>query len=195
MPSVHEQLRAVGIALIPHDEYPELHAESARLARLLAERHVRTLGVIPADDDVALPAVALELGRAITERGALVAVVDALGRWPCSDALLQAEDRGAEPFVKSWVLENMAVLTPRMRDAPSTVALAMETTLDKTNGFNRLILDLTGFDHLGEDLAACALLDAAILVARSGRTTARRIERWYLEHPEVRCLGVLLTGL
>jgi hypothetical protein len=71
----------------------------------------------------------------------------------------------------------------------------LRSVLRETASFGELIVDLTGFDHRGEHLAAFELLDAVALVARCGRTTARRIERWLRDLPDGRDLGVLLTGV
>ncbi len=192
MPTVHDEIRAAGIELVAHGAHPELWAECARLARLLRERHVHTIGLAPAGADVAIPAVAIELGRAIAESGALVGVLDGLGTWPCARALIERAGPGSVPLATTRLLEGVALLTPYGSDARSSVAHLQSALLQAEGGFTHLVVDLTGFGQLGEELAACEILDGVVLVARSGRTTVRQIQRWLRDHAG---LGVLLTGL
>jgi hypothetical protein len=196
MPSIRETLRAAGIWLMAGDEWPALGAECAGMARRLRERRARTVGLVPADDDVAVPAVALQLGSALAGRTVRpVGVVDAQGSWtgaPPADAAPAAEGSG---LVMSWLRDDLAVLAPRGATAGSALqhlraVLATEAVL-----FEHLVFDLTGFDHRGDQLAACELLEAVVLLARSGRSRARRIDRRLRELPAARCLGVLLTGV
>ena len=196
MTSVQEILRDVGIGFEEACERASLRSECARMAASARARRARTLGMLPASDDVAVPAPAIALGRALAH-GSLqpVGVVDALGNWPCARVLSTHAAPDGPPMITSWVLEGLALLTPR--DAgPATGLSALRTAVaDPADGFDHLIFDLTGLDHLGEHLAAFDLLDAVVLVARSGRTTTRQVSRRLSEIPERRALGVLLTGL
>jgi hypothetical protein len=100
-------------------------------------------------------------------------------------------------MVTSWILEGLALLTPRTTDPanPAGLSILRGAVADRLDAFGHLVLDLTGLDHLGEHLAAFDLLDAVILVARSGHTTTRQVSRRLREIPERSALGVLLTGL
>jgi hypothetical protein len=194
MPSIHETLRAAGIWLMAGDEWPALGAECAGLARRLREKRARTVGLIPADDDVAVPAVAIHLGSALAGRSARpVGVVDAQGSWTGPAGAAPAEDGAG--LVTSWLRDDLAVLTPRSGGTGAALQHLRGVLEAEADVFEHLVFDLTGFDHRGEQLAACELLEAVALVARSGRTTARRIDRGLRDLPAARCLGVLLTGL
>jgi Mrp family chromosome partitioning ATPase len=195
MPSPVEELRAAGIAVAAPDELPALRVECARLARRMREQRVRTVGLAPAADDVAVPAVAIELARAFAANlSGPVGVVDALGGWSCARALVEAAGPGSAHLATSWLGENLAVLTPRSFDLSAMLGLLLFSAVDEAADFDRLVVDLTGLDHLGE-LGALELLDAVALVARSGRTTARQVQRWLRRFPEGRSLGVILTGV
>ena len=188
----NELLRVAGIGpALP----PEVRAESARLLRRLRERLVQSIGLLPADDDVAVPSVALELGRALADKSAgAVAVVDARGTWPCAAALIESAKLDGTPRATQWLDEGLAVLIPRSRKPGIMLAHLHDVVSDLGGAFHHLVVDLTGFDRLGEQQAAFELLDGVAIVARSGRTTARQIRRALADLPEGRNLGVLLTG-
>lgn len=196
MTGVHDKLRAAGIPVTANGDPPAVRVECARMARRMRERLVQTIGLVPAGDNVAVPAVAIELGRALAETSAsAVGVVDAHGSWPCARALIENAPADGTLFGTSWLFDNLAVLTPRIFEAGAMLGQLSGAVTEHIGVFNHLVVDLTGFDHLGEQLAAFALLDAAVLVARSGRTTMRQVQRWVRDLPDDRSLGVLLTGL
>jgi len=196
---VHELLRADGIVIAANrdaDDRCLVHTECARLARRMRERLVHTLGLVPAADDVAVPAVAIELGRALADkRGSVVGVIDAMGGWGCAPALIDAAPRDDTIPVRSWVLPNLALFTPRVRGAGAMIHELGVMLMEQAVVFSDMVVDLTGVNHLGEQLAAFDLLDGVAVVARTGRTTTQEIRRWLDDIPTRRGLGVLLTGL
>jgi hypothetical protein len=191
----YEELIAAGILADDEDGRPELRAESARLVRRMRERLVHSIGLFPADDAVAVPAVALELGRALADlsEGA-IAVVDAHGSWPCARSLVAGAAPDGTLLVTSRLDDNLALLTPRMFDVGAMLQLR-SVVVELAATFTHLVVDLTGFDHMGEHPAAFDLLDGVVVVARGGQTKARQVRRWLREVPDGRSLGVLLTGL
>jgi hypothetical protein len=195
MSGIRETFRAAGIWLMADDEWPAVSAGCAGLARRLRERRARTIGLEPADDDVAVPAVALHLGSALAGGTAgVVAIVDTFGSWtaPTGAGAVAAEDPSG--LVTAWLREDLAVLTPRAV-GPGAALQGLRSVIEGESAeYDHLIFDLTGFDHVGEQLAAYDLLEAVVLVARSGRTTVRGIQRRLREVPGARFLGVLLTG-
>lgn len=196
MPNVPEEIRAAGIRLKAGDDLPLLRSECARLARCLRERKARSIGLAPAADHVAVPAVAIELARALADRSrSPVGVVDAGGSWACAGPLAEGSPAGGRILATIWLLENLALLTPRARKASEVLDELRGVAAGEAAGFGHLVVDLTGLDRLGEQVAAFDLLDAVAIVARSGLTTARQIQRRIRDLPEGRSLGVLLTGL
>ena len=198
MPSVEEEvLRAIGIGpVVGGDERSALRLECARLARLVRERLVRSVGLAPVGDDVAVPALAIALGHALADASARqVGVVDASGTWACARALAARTAPDGTLMATNWVLDNLALLTPRSLDAGAMLDQLRATLVDKSSAFTHLVVDLTGLEHAGEHIAAFEVLDAVILVARSGRTTTRQIQRAIRDLPKERGLGVLLTGI
>jgi hypothetical protein len=195
MPSVQDVLREAGIELGESTGAPAVRVECARLATLVRDRQVRILGLVPAGDDVAVPAVALVLGRALAESSPLpVGVLDAQGTWPGARALAARAEPDDPLVATSWVLPGLAVLTPRVPDPAAGLSLLRVLAADLAAVYGHLLVDTTGLDHTGDHLAAFDLLDAVALVARRGRTTTRQLQEKLREIPVGTGLGVLLTG-
>ena len=196
--TANERLGAAGIRIDARRLEPALRTECTRLARVLQQRGCRVLGLVPAADDVAVPAVALQLGVGLVEvTGSPVGVVDAYGTWP-GTAAGEAPKVSARPdpslFATSWLIDNLAFLAPRAIDV-GAMLLRLDAALHaEAQVFQHLVIDMTGFDHLGEHLAAMALLDGVIVLARAGRTTVPELVRWMRDIPEEKNLGVLLAG-
>jgi len=194
--SVDDALRLAGIVLDEDRRRAELGGECARLARVLREASVHRVGLAPAADDVAVPAVAVALGRSLAEASASpVGIIDAMGTWGCARALLAEPDQAGLPLVTLWLLRGLALLTPREAGDLRSLEEVLREVGQGPVDFEYLLVDLTGLEQRGERRAAIELLDAAVLVARSGRTTASQARLALRDIPEGRDLGVLLTGL
>jgi hypothetical protein len=192
--AVDAALRATGID-VSRLERPDMTSALSRLARVLRERRARTIGLAPADDDVAIPALAIGLAGSLSAGcTGPVAVVDACGSWPCARELADPRDPRDAPASVSWVLGQVAILTPRSVRAGEVATRLSDLMKGGASPFENVVVDLTGVDHLGEDGAAFRMLDGSAIVARSGRTTSSRIARRLRELPPDRSLGVLLTG-
>jgi Mrp family chromosome partitioning ATPase len=190
-----EALHAAGIDVVQDGSDGE-NLDFARLARLVRERRARTIGLLPVGDDVAVPATAIALGRALAAAsGRRVIILDALGGWPGAPELASSDAPEDAPLAATWLLDDVAVVTPRSGDGARSLAGLRAAVNVPWAAFAHVVVDLTGVDHLGEQLEAFALLDAVALVARSGRSTTRQVRRVLAGVAEGRCLGVLLTGL
>lgn len=194
MTGLQDTLRAAGI-WYGNEARPKVRFECARLARVVRERGIRRLGLAPAADDVAVPALAIELARALV--GAppdAVGVVDALGRWSGTRAG-HSESQAATWRTAAWLVAGVAVIAPVTADPATGLLLLRAVVEEESAGFSRLVVDLTGFDRLGERRPACELLDGVAVVARSGVTRTRQIVGALAEIPDGGRLGVLLSGL
>jgi len=195
-PTVHDVLAGAGLAPMAPQVAARVRSECARLARLLGERRVRALGLTPSDGETAVLAPAIELARALAAVEARPsAVVDAAGSWTCARELAALAAPDGTLLARSWLQDDLAVLTPRSLAPGGAVPRLRSCLVDERATFGHLVVDLTGLDQAGDQLAAFELLDGVVLVARSGRTTTRQIERQLRDVPEERRLGVLLTGL
>jgi hypothetical protein len=192
---VHEVLGRGGLRLEAAAGQPEVLSECTRVARLLREGRERMIGLVPASEVVAVPAVALQLGLGLAEiAGAPVAVVDAHGSWPGAAELASAGKVEASLFACSWMAENLAFLTPRTFDFGALVLKLGAALYAEAQIFAHLLIDLTGFAQHGEEQAAMAMLDGVIVVAREGVSTRPELVRWMRAVPAGRNLGVLLVG-
>ena len=90
---------------------------------------------------------------------------------------------------------SVAVVGARTEEAGS-LAPRLRRVLDRTSsqGFPRVLIDLTGLDLSGEHLDALDLIDAAIIVGRAGRTTEQQLLQASFQLPAEKTLGVVLVG-
>jgi hypothetical protein len=189
MPVLHE-LRDAAHWFASGTERAEVRAECAAVARRICELQLRTIGLLPADDEVGVPALALHLARALAALGGgPVAAIDARGTWAAARA-----GSAGDGVLTSWILDDVAVLSPPA-GAPGEALSRLRRVLDDAVAFRQIVVDLTGFDRIGEHVAAAAILDGVAVVVRSGTTRLRALSRAARDLQGARPLGVLLTGL
>lgn len=198
-----DRLAAAGISIIGGGDKAGVHAEAVRIARRLHAARQKVVGFIPATDRVAVPPVALQLGSALLElTGATIAFVDANVRYPALAGRISSDGKATEVdrvehkvFETRWLRGSLAVLTPRGAElAGEAVPALARLLLDGTDLFEYVLVDLTGFDLLGEHASAAACMDAVVLVGEAHRTREKHVLRFVREMPESRFLGVLLVG-
>lgn len=174
----------------------EVRVECTRVAGLILDRGCKLVGLLPAGREVAVPAVALQVARALVDlTGSPVAVVDAAGTWPAASPIREEQRSAPSLFATAWLVENLAVLTPKSFDIGGMLRKLEAALDDEAALFGHLVVDLTGFEGMGEHAAAMGALDAVALVARAGKTTDDDIVRWMREIPREHNLGVLLVGV
>ncbi len=176
----------------------ELRAACARIARRIRVDRLRVVGFVPVDDRVAVPPVCIQLGLALCDlTGATVAVVDANVRYPALAQATrgQARDRDDSVFSTRWLRGSLALLSPpRVERAGEVVPQLARVLLDGADLFANVLVDLTGFELLGEHASAAACMDAVVLVGRAHRTREHELLSLAQLMPEGRFLGVLLVG-
>jgi hypothetical protein len=176
----------------------ELKAACARVARRIYSEGVRIVGFVPAEDSVAVPPVLIQLGIALTElTGATIAVVDANVRYPGLGALNrgQAPDSDDSVFSTRWLYGSLALLSaPQVESAGQVVPQLARVLLDGSDLFAHVLVDLTGFELLGEHASAAACMDAVALVGRTHKTREKELLELARLMPHGRFLGVLLVG-
>lgn len=191
------RLAEVGIH-IAGDEAPEVRAEFIRIARRLLAEQIKVIGFIPADDNVGIPSVAIQIGLALADlSGATAAYVDANVRYPALSALASESDAGSEDSVFSarWLMGSLALLTPHKAErAGEAVPALASLLLSGVPLFEHVLVDLTGFELLGEHASAAACMDGVVLVGRTNGTQEQSLLNFLTEMPESRFLGVLLVG-
>lgn len=191
----HDASQDVGGAFRLRDDSGEVRAECTRIARrLLAEGH-RVVGLVPADDRTAVPPIAARLAAAVTELSAgTVGLVDANTCHPANRASPSQSERDSDHTLR-WIGPSLALVTPARGLSPgAAVPELAQVLLDEGNDFGALLVDLTGFDRLGEHASAAACCDAVVVVARAHRTRERTLRSTIAALPGRQLLGVLLVG-
>jgi hypothetical protein len=176
----------------------ELRAACARVARRVHGERLRVVGFVPAGDQVAVPPVLIQLGIALAElTGATIAVVDANVRYPGLGALNEGKQTDSDESVFStrWLRGSLALLSPpHVERAGEVVPQLARVLLDGADLFAHVLVDLTGFELLGEHASAAACMDAVALVGRAHHTRERELVELAQLMPHGRFLGVLLVG-
>lgn len=176
----------------------EVRAACAPMARRIARENARVVGFVPSDDLVAVPPLLIYLGLALCDlTGATVAVVDANVRYPglASIARGQRTDRDDSVFATRWLRGSLALLSPpRVERAGEVVPQLARVLLESAELFAHVLVDLTGFELLGEHATAAACMDAVALVGRAHHTRERELVELATLMPRGRFLGVLLVG-
>jgi hypothetical protein len=190
-------LASIGIRL-DGSELGEVRAACAPIARRIHSSGVRVVGFVPSDERVAVPPLLVHLGLALCDlTGATVAVVDANVRYPGLGALARGQrtDHDDSVFTTRWLRGSLALLSPpRVERAGEVVPQLARALLEGAELFAHVLVDLTGFELLGEHASAAACMDAVALVGRAHRTHERELVMLADLMPHGRFLGVLLVG-
>jgi len=191
-PADRELLAAIGVA--PADG--ELRVACARIAREIRSAGARVVGFVPSDDAVAVPPLLVHLGLALCElTGATIAVVDANVRYPALAHLTRGERGRDSVFATRWLGGSLALLSPpRVERAGEVVPQLARALLSGAELFAHVLVDLTGFELLGEHASAAACMDAVALVGGAHRTRERELVELAQLMPAGRFLGVVLVG-
>ncbi|CAN5323035.1 hypothetical protein BH11MYX1_BH11MYX1_09420 [soil metagenome] len=195
--SDEDVLASIGIRL-DAASHGHLEAACARIARRIRSERLRVVGFVPSDDKVAVPPVIIHLGLALCQlTGATVAVVDANVRYPALTGISRGArtDHDDSVFATRWLRDSLALLTPpRVEQAGEVVPQLARVLVEGSDLFAHVLVDLTGFELLGEHASAAACMDAVALVGRAHRTRERELVELANLMPHGRLLGVLLVG-
>lgn len=192
-----EVLAGLGIA-IGDARTGELKAACTKIARRIHAEGMRVVGFVPGDDRVAVPPLIIQLGLALCDlTGATIAVVDANVRYPGLAALNRGRsaDHDESVFSTRWLRGSLALLSPpRVERAGEVVPQLARALLNGAELFAHVLVDLTGFELLGEHGSAAACMDGVALVARAHHTHEQELRSLAELMPLDRFLGVLLVG-
>lgn len=176
----------------------ELRAACTRVARRIHNEGVRVVGFVPAEDTVAVPPVLIQLGIALTElTGATIAVVDANVRYPGLGMFNRGQrtDSDESVFSTRWLYGSLALVSaPQVESAGQVVPQLARVLIDGADLFAHVLVDLTGFELLGEHASAAACMDAVALVGRAHHTRENELLELARLMPHGRFLGVLIVG-
>jgi hypothetical protein len=190
-------LASIGVRVAGED-LGELRAACTRIGRRISMGGTKVVGFIPADDKIAVPPLLIHLGLSLCDlTGATVAVVDANVRYPGLSAIARGQnpDHDDSVFSTRWLRGSLALLTPpRVEMAGEVVPQLARVLLEGSDLFAHVLVDLTGFDLLGEHGSAAACMDAVALVGRRKKTRETQLRQLAEVMPGGRFLGVVLVG-
>lgn len=167
-----------------------LRAECTRVARVLRERSARVVGLLPAGAGVALAPVTAALGSGLAELGGMVAIVV---QAEASALLAERVQAAGQPAASPRPARAVEILA-HLAAGPGAASQLRELIDGPGAAYAHLLVDLGGFDRLGEHLEVAPMLDGVVIVARRKHTTTRQLERRLVEIPKRLQLGILLTG-
>ncbi len=198
MPDTETILRAIGIPALSQEASPELYTAIFRVARRLRESRRKVIGLMPASPTVAIPQLGLHLGMVLADacHGA-ISYIDGNSRWPALGALEPFAEKSAssEGYALTWLDDFFVVMPPKgERKKRLELVLLEKTPRDDCDGYCHVLVDLTGFDLLGEHWLGYDLMDGVLVVANAGSTTERQLLHCHQEIPKSRDMGVLLYG-
>jgi hypothetical protein len=195
-PTGDELLERIGIQLATGDKLPEVRAACTRIARRLAASRTKIIGLVPADDRVAVPPIAIQIGTALCDiTGATCAVVDANVRYPGLSALATTPNEEGGVYSTRWIRGSLALLTPPHAERSGQIVPQLaRLLLDGVDIFAHVLCDLTGLELVGEHASAAACMDSVIIVARAHRSHEDDLLALRRLMPKQRFLGVLLVG-
>ncbi len=192
---------AVLASLGMHLDYPnmgDVKAACAMVARRIHAEGLRVVGFVPSNDKVAVPPLMIHLGLALCDlTGATVAVVDANVRYPGLADVARGHNRDHDDsvFTTRWLRGSLALLSaPRVEKAGEVVPQLARVLLEGSDLFAHVLVDLTGFELLGEHAAAAACMDAVALVGKAHQSREQELVELARLMPQGRFLGVLLVG-
>jgi hypothetical protein len=192
-PTAEDVLASLGI----QSRDGELAGACARIAQRLRANQIRIVGFLPADDTVAVTALLVHLGLALAEpTGEPVAIVDANVRYPALTAAVIGEAEVATgAFARRQLTTSLALIAPPIQQRAGQVIPTLKRLLtDGAEGFVHVLVDLTGFERLGEHAAAATHMDAVAIVARAHETHEDKVAAAVAVVPRDRLLGVTLVG-
>jgi hypothetical protein len=176
----------------------DVQAACARIARRIHSERLRVVGFVPSNDRVAVPPVIVHLGLALCDMtGATVGVVDANVRYPGLAHIAKGAplDRDVGVFSTRWLRGSLALLSPpRVERAGEVVPQLERVLLEGSDLFAHVLVDLTGFELLGEHAAAASGMDAVAIVGEAHHSREQELVELARLMPRGRFLGVLLVG-
>jgi hypothetical protein len=176
----------------------DVQAACARIARRIHTERLRVVGFVPSNDRVAVPPIIVHLGLALCDlTGATVAVVDANVRYPGLGELAKGQhtDHDGSVFSTRWLRGSLALLSaPRVEKAGEVVPQLSRVLTEGSDLFAHVLVDLTGFELLGEHATAAACMDAVAVVGQAHHSREQELVELARLMPRGRFLGVLLVG-
>ena len=171
-----------------------MRAAFLRAARKLRLADRTTVGLLPAGRTVAIPPVAVQLAFALADLGATpIELVDANTRWPGFTSLVPPTAVPNE-FSKIPLSPEVSVASMPPGKRPTHLGTISQYIVKQAPTCAHLLVDLTGFDLIGEQLASHDFVDGVLIIARARTTKEGDLLTAQRDLDPKRNLGVLLVG-
>ncbi len=193
-----EAIYELGVPIADPDAEPLAYGECARIARRLRAPGYAPIGLAPAGPDVAVPPVGIQIASVFVDlTGASAAYVDAFGRIPTRAWSTPDGSRGPCNTLPTsrWLRDGLAIVTPAAAWSPRHRALAGKRAVREVErGFRHIVVDLSGFDELGERDEIVDSLRSVVIVAAARRTTEDALLAAVEGVPPAKRAGAVLVG-
>ena len=172
----------------PAHEDPDVDTDCLVMARRVRQGGRSSVGLVALEPSIPVLELARLLGDALMALGERVALVGPTSRWRAP-----ADSGERDPVVRADP-DRVVEVFPR-QVAPARVSAALEQTVSLLRqGFDRVLVDLSGLDVLSEQAAALASVDGVALVGRAGAASELELARFRGVISAGRLLGVILVG-
>lgn len=179
------------------EKSPGLYAELSRAARRIRETERKVIALFPSGPKVGVPTLALQLAWVLADVAeGSVALIDANTRFPGYASLVNDRQRPqSADLVETWLSDFLMLLTP-IPDRPTGLDLGPldRIVASQREFYAHLLLDMTGFDEVGEHWGTFRLVDGVLIIGHPGATSERELRRMNEAIPATKNLGVLLVG-
>lgn len=187
---------AVQIGTAPHEL--EIYSEIVRVARKLHMSGRKIVGFWPASPTVAIPPLLSLVGQALAEITSLpIAMIDANIRWPgvVSAEGEAAKDANESLFTKLTIGENIVLFMPARIGPEGAGVPQLRLLIQRIRSrYHYVLVDLTGFDKIGEHLNAIEITEGIYIVGRARESMEYDYLRIHYQIPQEQNLGVILQG-
>jgi len=193
----HAQLTAEEARQAMQPDGSRAYVELLQIARALHREGRQVVGLWPASPIVPVPPLAVRLAVALQEvSGSVTAAVDGNLRWPATSIAEDSARVGEDIlFATRWLSDAVALVAPR-RLGPAGAGIPQLRLFVRANleCYAYIVIDLSGYERLGDHLDALEIVDGMLLVARAGVTTEDQLLRMVAQLPAEKNLGVILVG-
>lgn len=193
------RLKTLGLSVIDPEKAPKLHAQAMHIARKIVQYERQVIGLWPVDDSIGIPSLALQIALALADYSSTtVSFIDANVRWPAGRAMLEEKEASLSEnssYFTFWLRGMVAFLLPKViGGAGEGYAILKRTIAESRDLFGYILVDMTGFDYVGDHLSVMELLDGVTLVAAKAKTIEDDILELQQDIDPELMIGTILVG-
>ncbi len=174
---------------------PARYVELLHIACRVRDLGLRAIGLVPASLEAHVPALGIQVAVVMADIcDGTVAYVDANPRHPAFSALLPSGIDGCCGFAELALADRLVLVTLLRVPADARDLTAVEAEiLHRRDEYTCMLVDLTGYEELGELPRALAWMQGVLVVAQAGETTQADLLACHRVIPKSLALGVILA--